>query len=170
MSRHGNRAGPALTAAATPIRMGTASRMVDRLPALARADNGCARSCPQRRLVAGGGGVMMSLQEIARASVSAFAKLEGRCLGLYRTPAHGPASSFFGFAARCVRPERRSNGLLRGGRLPSLPSPQIAAPRARGVPAFLRADVLRAIRAGGRPVGPPVCVRELQILAPLGAC
>jgi hypothetical protein len=40
----------------------------------------------------------------------------------------------------------------------------------RGVPAFLRADVLRAIRAGGRPVGPPVCVRELQILAPLGAC
>ena len=39
-----------------------------------------------------------------------------------------------------------------------------------GDPAFLRADVLRAIRAGGSPVGPPVCVRELQILAPLGAC
>jgi hypothetical protein len=58
---------------------------------------------------------MMSLQEIARASASAFAKLEGRCLGLYRTPAHGLASSFFGFAARCVRPERRSNGILGGG-------------------------------------------------------
>jgi hypothetical protein len=42
---------------------------------------------------------------------------------LYKTPAHGPASSFFGFAARCVGPERSSNGLLRGcnagGLLPS---------------------------------------------------
>jgi hypothetical protein len=47
----------------------------------------------------------------------------------------------------------------------------IAIPRTEtAVIRHLRADVLRAIRAGGRPVGPPVCVRELQILAPLGAC
>jgi hypothetical protein len=52
---------------------------------------------------------------------------------LYKTPAYGPASSFFGFAARCVGPERRSNGLLRGRNAGGLlPSPALGERRHRG--------------------------------------
>jgi hypothetical protein len=63
--------------------------------------------------------------------------------GLDRTPAHGLASSFFGFAARCVRPERRSNGLLRGGNAAAafITVAPNSGPYARGGPAFPRANM-----------------------------
>jgi hypothetical protein len=73
---------------------------------------------------------------------------------LYKPPAHGPASSFFGFVAQCVRPERSSNGLLRGGNAAVLlPPPALGERRHRSLARCLVA-VGRALDVAIMPARP----------------